>query len=380
MDSQSLILVLALSNFLLVGILLARRLGRDSQAELPALFARGCQAAGWTLILLQHQVHGIFSLVLGHGLLLCGVAFEAGRMWGLAEYSHWRRYLLPLAALMTGVYAGEYASGAHTALQTRVAVVLLAVLHLSTGVAWLVLARRGEVLARFISLLSLALAAGLLGTAIPGVYPLDDGHMPGMALLLLVLLALLHELGAEVLQSERHLRQLQRLEVVDTLTDAPNRRGFYNALTPWLALARRPGQSAALIKFDLDHFKRVNDTYGHQVGDVVLKSVVDVGKKQLRDSDLLGRLGGEEFAVLLPRTSLADAMLVAERMRQAIAQMPIKTERALIYVTASLGVTALRPEDSLVSLFKRADEAVRAAKEQGRNAVCEGTPNSPVVT
>jgi diguanylate cyclase (GGDEF)-like protein len=145
-----------------------------------------------------------------------------------------------------------------------------------------------------------------------------------------------------------------------------------------MALARRPGMPTALIVLNLDHFKRVNDNYGHPVGDTVLKTMVDVCKKQLRDSDLMGRLGGAEFAIQLPRTALPDALMVAERIRNAVAGHPVKTERADINLTASLGVTTLRAEDSTVSLFKRADEALQQAKLAGRNRVVEARAESPL--
>jgi diguanylate cyclase (GGDEF)-like protein len=104
---------------------------------------------------------------------------------------------------------------------------------------------------------------------------------------------------------------------------------------------------------------------------MVLKAMVDVCKKQLRDSDQMGRLGGAEFAVLLPRTSIEDAAMVAERIRHAVAALPVKAEKAVINMTASLGVTVIRAEDTTVSLFKRADEALQAAKQAGRNRVME---------
>ncbi|WP_229417638.1 GGDEF domain-containing protein [Pseudoduganella buxea] len=162
---------------------------------------------------------------------------------------------------------------------------------------------------------------------------------------------------------------MERLQVVDALTDVPNRRGFYQGLAPWLALARRPGQPTAVVILNLDSFKRVNDHYGHGVGDTVLKAIVDAVRGQLRDSDLMGRLGGAEFALLLPRTGLPEAVVVAERIRQAVAALPVKAERAVINLTASMGVTTIRAEDSTVSLFKRADEALQAAKLRGRNQV-----------
>jgi diguanylate cyclase (GGDEF)-like protein len=185
----------------------------------------------------------------------------------------------------------------------------------------------------------------------------------------LYLLALVGGFGWLLLGREREQAELARLEVNDPLTDVPNRRGFFQALAPWMALARRPGQPTALVVFDLDQFKRINDGYGHPAGDVVIAHLIDTCKRQLRDSDLLGRLVGVEFAILLPRTSLDDATMVAGRMRAAIEAERVKTERAMISLTASFGVTTIRPDDSTVTLLARADEALRVAKKAGRNRV-----------
>jgi diguanylate cyclase (GGDEF)-like protein len=184
---------------------------------------------------------------------------------------------------------------------------------------------------------------------------------------------LLNGFGYLLLSREQLQRELARLALVDAATEVPNRRGFFNALAPWMALARRPGVPTALVKFDFDQFKRVNDSYGHPAGDTVLRTLVEVCKKQLRDSDQLGRLVGVEFALLLPRTPLAEAVMVAERIRAAIAAHPVKTERAVINMSASFGVTTIRAEDSTVSLFKRADEALQTAKLAGRNKVVEAS-------
>jgi diguanylate cyclase (GGDEF)-like protein len=188
------------------------------------------------------------------------------------------------------------------------------------------------------------------------------------------LLMLANAFGFLLLAREKLQGELARQEVVDPLTDVPNRRGFYSALAPWMSLARRPGQPTALVLLELDQFKPINDHYGHPVGDTVLKAMVDACNKQLRDSDLMGRLGGAEFAILLPRTGVQDAMLVAERVRAAVEQRSVKAERAVIKLTLSAGVTTIRADDSTVSLFKRADEALQAAKLRGHNQVAEAAP------
>ena len=129
----------------------------------------------------------------------------------------------------------------------------------------------------------------------------------------------------------------------------------------------------SLVVFDPDGFKRVNDSYGHPAGDVVLRQMVELCRRQLRDSDQLGRVVGVEFALLLPRTNLVEAVLVAERIRAAIESTPFKSERAMIKLTASFGVTTIRPEDSTTTLFQRADEALQQAKDAGRNRVAQAS-------
>jgi diguanylate cyclase (GGDEF)-like protein len=224
-------------------------------------------------------------------------------------------------------------------------------------------------------MLALALAVmarGLLTALLPqGAGWVSPALIQGVGIVALYLMMVSGAFGYLLLGREKLQGELARLEVVDPLTDVPNRRGFYQTLTPWIALARRPGMPTSLIILNLDHFKRVNDNYGHPVGDLVLKAMVDVCKKQLRDSDMMGRLGGAEFAIQLPRTSLEDALMVAERIRNAVAVVPVKAEKAVINMTASLGVTTIRAEDTTVSLFKRADEALQAAKRGGRNRVAE---------
>jgi diguanylate cyclase (GGDEF)-like protein len=237
--------------------------------------------------------------------------------------------------------------------------------------------RSGTMLRRFLvialALLALVVTArGVLTLAMPDGWGwLSNALVLMLSSGALFLLMMLGSFGYLLLSREQLQHELARLAVVDLLTDVPNRRGFFNALAPWMALARRPGLPTSLIVLDLDHFKRVNDNYGHPVGDSVMRAVVEVCQHQLRDSDQLGRLGGAEFAVLLPRTKLADAVVVAERIRSSLAQTPVKSERAMITITASLGVTTIRPDDSTVSLFKRADEAVQSAKQAGRNSVVE---------
>lgn len=380
MDESTLILLLMLSNACFAVMLCLFEYTRHSKWQFTGLAcARLAQTLGWGLVLLHRLLPDLVSPVLtsmqGHVILLAGFALEARAQWEKTEHPEWRRFLLVGLALGIGIYCGTYANNAQSGSQFASFLVPAALLLGSGALAWS--APRSSQLQRGLQLASLAWSLGLL---IAAWLAFSQQNIVPLGLICLYLLMLTNFAGMLLLVREQQEYELQRLEVVDPLTDVPNRRGFYQALDPWLALARRPGQSTALILFDMDHFKRINDTYGHPVGDLVLKKVVEVAHQQLRTSDMLGRLGGEEFAVLLPRTGIDDAMMVAERMRQAIASAPIKTERAILHMTASMGVTTIRPEDSTVSLFHRADEAMQTAKVDGRNVVRRATPAELVPT
>lgn len=162
-------------------------------------------------------------------------------------------------------------------------------------------------------------------------------------------------------------RRLAVLAAYDPLTGLLNRREFMRALGAELMRAHRTGEPLAVIVADLDHFKRVNDDHGHLVGDEVLVCVAGDLTRSLRPFDRVARLGGEEFAVVLPRTSRREAAAVAERIRSLVA---LTTCGSLPAVTVSCGVAAY-PEDadSLRDLVKRADDAMYAAKRAGRNTV-----------
>lgn len=379
MDIKTLVFALALGNLsLCAALFFVDHDGRSGAPRSSAwAIAKQCQAAAWLLLYFRGIVPDVMSIALANVLLVGGVAFDAGALWEAAGRSGWRRYALPPLAVIVVSSLLMYLFEAPVALRNAVGALAVAAFFAAGACALLRRWAQATLLRRFlgVAMLPLALvmaARGLLAGFEPDGWSwLSPDLLRGAGLVAMFLMLLLNGFGTLLLAREKLQRRLERLEVMDALTDVPNRRGFYQALAPWMALARRPGMPTALIILNLDHFKRINDGYGHPVGDAVLKSVVDACKKQLRDSDLMGRLGGAEFAVQLPRTTPADALMVAERIRAAVAGLPVKTERAVINLTASLGVTTIRAEDSAVSLFKRADEALQAAKDGGRNRVVE---------
>lgn len=163
--------------------------------------------------------------------------------------------------------------------------------------------------------------------------------------------------------------QLRQLAERDSLTGIYNRRMFFNFIETEANRAMRHERNLALIMFDIDHFKQVNDTFGHDAGDDVLTGIVDVLKEEIRKTDILARYGGEEFLVLLPETDAAGAMALAEKIRVVVEA--IRHDKVDRPVTISLGITVFSgKEDSVDGFLKRADDALYKAKNGGRNR-CE---------
>ena len=164
--------------------------------------------------------------------------------------------------------------------------------------------------------------------------------------------------------------QLREMSVTDELTGIHNRRFIMERLGEEFQKARRTNTPLAAIMLDLDHFKNINDTYGHPFGDVVLKTVAERVKGRLRAYDLFGRAGGEEFLILTPLTPLGDATVLAERIRDIIRSEKIGDGISEVTMTASLGVSVLTERDEDPdALLGRADRALYKAKEQGRDRV-----------
>jgi diguanylate cyclase (GGDEF)-like protein len=177
--------------------------------------------------------------------------------------------------------------------------------------------------------------------------------------------------AAIALENARLFAQVERLAVLDDLTQLPNRRRLFEVAENAFKRAKRYDRPMSVIMLDIDHFKQVNDTYGHAIGDDILRTVAQRCAEALRETDTVGRYGGEEFVVVMPQTGLEEAReCVAERLRAEVAEHPVETEKGAVSVTISLGVAELSSVDEdLDALLNRADEALYAAKEGGRNRV-----------
>lgn len=176
---------------------------------------------------------------------------------------------------------------------------------------------------------------------------------------------------------QRIIDDLCALSMHDGLTGLTNLRYFQIALKRETHRAVRDGTPCSLLIMDIDHFKSVNDTYGHPVGDQALKTVAQIFKKELRPGDTLSRYGGEEFTAVLPNCTLRYAVQVAERLRRVVSEASISIpEKPPLSLTISIGVAESRSssEPDLTRLVKMADECLYRAKAEGRNRTCYGKP------
>lgn len=214
-----------------------------------------------------------------------------------------------------------------------------------------------------------------------------------------ILMHELESLGARHIRLTRQLRKLSRISDgyqqelknlnealkrsshTDYLTGLANRRDMMDHLKAELSRAKRGRLTLTLLMVDVDHFKSINDTYGHETGDRVLRAIADTMRATLRQYDVCSRWGGEEFLVMLPGTGLKDGAIVAEKLREQVSSIELEHEANLLSATISLGLACYRRGEPLTGLLQRADEAMYEAKRLGRNQVAvEPDPEDPRLT
>jgi diguanylate cyclase (GGDEF)-like protein len=230
-------------------------------------------------------------------------------------------------------------------------------------VAWVGVVEESEAAA-----VSLLLGSSADGKTTLHLHPASGGFEPET----LRLAEGLASQAAVALENARLHDVVQRQAVTDELTGLVNRRGFDRTLEAEVERARRFGEPLTVILADIDDFKRINDLFGHAVGDVVLHSFADLLRSHVRDVDVAARIGGEEFAILLPGTDAGEAATVAERMRHSLSafSVPASDGRA-VHMTSSFGIAQLGPSDTGDHLLRAADEALYRAKAEGKNRIAK---------
>lgn len=211
------------------------------------------------------------------------------------------------------------------------------------------------------------------------IFPITD--VRGVVTHLCMIIYDVTDVATSRLELESMNGQLKQLSKTDFLTELNNRGHWEDALMHEFKRLKRSGHRSALLMCDIDHFKRVNDTFGHAAGDAVIKAVANAVKKNLRETDVAGRYGGEEFAVLLVDTTEDQAMFFAERLRKTVENLAIEYNQQLLKVTVSIGIAEYQADmQEHRQWIESSDKALYTSKANGRNQVtlcCGSTTSSP---
>lgn len=377
LDVPTLVLMLVLGFGLLTLQLRLAGRGALNRGELAGLSgAAQSLCAGFAFFALRPGLPGWLVLLGGHGLLMLGLAGLAAAVFrhllnrGLPA---WYKGLALLAALAVPGALGTAPPVGAALVSAAMGLLLLPATVVALGRGW-----RCELSFRIVALMLLLASLSLwlrTGFALCWLraQPADAGRWQdwNSAAFMLAFVAVLATGFALVLASfERMAAQMRRLASIDGLTGAMNHDTTVSLLAHALERGRREGQPVGFVMLDLDHFKLVNDEHGHAVGDEVLRAVAACTRERLRGSDVLGRLGGEEFGLVLPATGLAGARHLADQVRLAVEALALQGEAGRpLRVTLSAGVAEAGADDTPQTLMYLADKALYQAKQQGRNRV-----------
>jgi diguanylate cyclase (GGDEF)-like protein len=339
--------------------------------------ALGLQAAGWCLFGLRGQISDFWTVLVANTLLVLAFVMALRALRGFAGRRE--AHGSDVAVVVAVIAIGSIFLYVSNSLPVRIALISLLYALLFAQSAWMALQAAPPprpashwVVAGLYLLLALLLTARAL-TETFGVQRSTDALAitPFQSVLFAVgaLAPLLATFGFFLMVSERLRGELTRHATLDALTGAFNRRTLAELAGQAIAQSRRHGGGLALLLLDVDRFKRVNDSLGHAAGDEALQALVDVLREAKRSEDLLGRMGGEEFIVLLPGADLAHAIAAAERLREAVEHSRLVLHGREWPMTVSIGAAALEAGDDFSSMLRRADAAMYAAKHAGRNRV-----------
>jgi len=307
---------------------------------------------------------------------IAGLTLEAAAYAAFFGYPQLRRYLIPVAALGLLLACAASLHGLpHRELIVYVSLAM-GIGAFTTG-AILMHPRLSEATAlqRLIGVSDMGSGAAM---AVWSMIFLAGLPVPGwgeaMAYLAGYLLLIVNGFGFILMSKQRDDARMEHLATTDGLTGLLNRRAFFDRAEAARLLALRQHQPITLLMLDIDHFKQLNDRFGHATGDEALVKFATSCSDALREHDILGRLGGEEFALALPGTDLAGALHAAERLREAVLAIRLLTCGNSYTMTVSIGVVLIDPQEDLAAALARADHALYEAKRNGRNRVEAGLP------
>jgi diguanylate cyclase (GGDEF)-like protein len=374
-DIKTFMLVLGIGNIgfamLIAGY---ARGGKDSAAirlwKWSKLVQGLAHLLGWARPDLPWPLVGIA----GNGALLAGIALEVAAYCVLFGFMRWTRLLYGFAALSIVLVCAARLVGGPPNELTALMSFAIAVL---TGAMALILLRpgaNGSLLQKIVGagdavFFAAMLLRGWSAMSDSTLTPLSATAVQTFAYLTGYLLMIVNGFGFLLLYKERDDRTMALLATIDSLTGLVNRRAFFERTARARQFAGRVGKPVALMMLDIDHFKRLNDRFGHACGDEALCAFAATAQATLREHDILGRLGGEEFALVMPGTDLAGACYAAERLRAAVEGAVLACEESSYALTVSIGVVLVDPQEHINAALARADRALYQAKSAGRNRV-----------
>lgn len=319
-----------------------------------------------------------------HSALILGTAFEVAAYCIFFGFTRWKRVLYPCAALALLVFHGARFGRASPSELMVLMSIIIALFSAAMAAILLRPAAGHSLLRRLIGIndaifcvaMSLRAWSGLVH---PNMAVFAPGAAQGVTYLAGYLILIVNGFGFLLLCKEKDDQKMAELATIDSLTGLVNRRAFFERTESARLLATRARSPIALMMIDIDHFKRLNDRFGHATGDEALCVFAATATQALRDLDIMGRLGGEEFALVLPGTDLEGALQAAERLRHAVAEAVLPTSGNKYSMTVSIGVVVIDPNEHINSALARADHALYAAKSAGRDRVELGESRLRVV-
>lgn len=374
-DVKTFMLVMAIGNIAFAMMIAGyARGGEENPAMRIWMWAKLVQGLANGLGWLRPDLHSWIVDVAANTALIAGFALETGAYSTFLGAPRWKRVVVPLALicvlLMHSARFGDVGAGGLIALMSTFMAVF------SAKMAWLLLAPRAgkTLLQRLVGLNNLLFTLVMAMRAYTGAMHSSIGvFTPGVLSTVTFLvgytLLIVNGFGFLLMCKQQDDRKMRALATTDSLTGLVNRRAFFERTENARMLSARLRKPVALMMLDIDHFKRLNDRFGHATGDEALCLFARTALATLREHDIMGRLGGEEFALVMPGTTLSGALHAAERLRNEVAEAPLLTDGNNYKLTVSIGVVMIDPNEHINAALARADAALYAAKSAGRNRV-----------
>ena len=379
-DIKTFMLVLAIGNIafamLIAGYMRSGPVMPAMKMWQWAKLVQGCaHLLGW----LRPDWPSQWLSVAANSTLILGVMLEAAAYCTFFGFARWQRFMYAASALALLVYNGAHFYGVSPTARAVVMSVIIAAFSGAMSVALLRPRKGGSPLQRIIGINNLVFFCAMCmraysGAALGELTVFSTGAVQTFTYLTGYILMIVNGFGFLLLCKEKDDRKMELLATIDSLTGLVNRRAFFELTAGARGLASRQRHPIALMMLDLDHFKAINDRFGHAVGDQALCVFAQAALDALREPDILGRLGGEEFAVALPGTDLAGAVQAAERVRVAVKAARVPDCDADYVFTVSIGVVLIHPDEHINAALARADHALYVAKSSGRDRVAIGDP------